>query len=66
MGKPDALSRHSNHPKGQEDNSDITLLDPALFEIHSTETMIVEGHEADLLNRIKSAADFDELVVKAL
>ena len=66
MGKPDALSRHSDHPKGQGDNSDITLLDPALFEIRSTETTIVEGPEADLLNRIKGAADFHEPVVKAL
>ena len=66
MGKPDALSHRSDHPKGQGDNSDITLLDPALFEIHSTETTIVKGPEADLLNCIKSAADFDEPVVKAL
>ena len=66
MGKPDALSHRSDHPKGQGDNSDITLLDPALFEIRSTETTIVEGPEADLLNRIKSATDFDEPVVKAL
>ena len=66
MGKPDALSRRSDHPKGQEDNSDVTLLDPALFEIHSTKTTIVKGPEADLLNRIRSTADFNELVVKAL
>ena len=66
MGKPDTLSRHSDHPKGQEDNSDVTLLDPALFEICATETTIVEGPKADLLNRIKSAVDFDEPVVKAL
>ena len=66
MGKPDALSCRSDHPKGQEDNSDVTLLDPTLFEIRSTKTTIVEGPEADLLNCIKSAADFDEPVVKAL
>ena len=66
MGKPDALSCRSDHPKGQGDNSDITLLDPALFEIRSTETTIVEGPEADLLNHIKSTVDFDEPVVKAL
>ena len=66
MGKPDALSRRSDHPKGQGDNSDITLLDPALFEIRSTKTTIVKGPKADLLNRIKSATDFDEPVVKAL
>ena len=60
------LSHRSDHPKGQGDNSDITLLDPALFEICSTETTIVEGPEADLLNRIKGTVDFDEPVVKAL
>ena len=66
MGKPDALSRHSDHPRGQEDNSDVTLLDPTLFEVQASESTLVEGPETDLLNRIKGTVDFDEPVVKAL
>ena len=66
MGKPDALSRCSDHPRGQEDNSDVTLLDPTLFEVQASESTLVEGPETDLLNHIKGAVDFNEPVVKAL
>lgn len=31
MGKPDALSRRSDHSMGKEDNSDVVLLPPSLF-----------------------------------
>ena len=66
MGKPDALSCHSDHPRGQEDNSDVTLLDPTLFEVRASKSTLVEGPETDLLNCIKGAVDYDEPVVKAL
>jgi hypothetical protein len=32
MGKPDALSRRADHPKGKDDNEGLMLLQPAWFE----------------------------------
>ena len=66
MGKPNALSHHSDHPRGQENNPDVTLLDPTLFEVQASKSTLVKGPKTDLLNRIKGAVDFDEPVVKAL
>ena len=31
MGRPDALSRQSDHDTGKEDNTDVVLLEPRLF-----------------------------------
>ena len=66
MGKPDALSCRSDHPRGQEDNSDVTLLNPTLFKVQASESTLVEGPKTDLLKCIKGVADFNEPVVKAL
>ena len=66
MGKPDALSRHPDHPRGHKDNSEVTLLDPNVFEIHQSEAVLVHGPEADLLDRIRQSKDLDKPVVKAL
>ena len=66
MGKPDALSCHADHPRGQEDNLDVTLLDPTLFKVQASKGTLVKGPETDLLNHIKGTADFDKPVVKAL
>jgi len=66
MGKPDALSRRPDHPRGHEDNSEVTLLDPSVFEIRQSEAVLVHGPEADLLDRIRQSKDLDEPVVKAL
>ena len=52
MGKPDALSRRPDHPHGHKDNSEVTLLDPNVFEICQLEAVLVHGPEADLLDQI--------------
>ena len=66
MGKPDALSHHPDHPCGHEDNSEVTLLDPNMFEICQSEAVLVHGPEADTLDRIRQSKDLDKPVVKAL
>ena len=49
MGKPDALSRHTDHGTGEGDNSNITLLTPKLFAVHALEGVEVTGAEVDIL-----------------
>ncbi len=66
MGKPDALFHHPDHPQGQEDNSDITLLNPDQFKLWSSKTTLIRGLETELLECIKQAQELDEPVVKAL
>ena len=66
MGKPDALSRRPDHPRGHEDNSEVVLLDPSIFEVRRSETTLFNGPEADLLDRIHQSKDLDKPVVKAL
>src|SRR5258708_20298195 len=46
MGRPDALSRQADHPRGVEDNADCTLLTPEVFELRVTEAVMLEGEEA--------------------
>src|SRR5258707_2903574 len=36
MGRPDALSRQADHPRGAEDNVDCTLLTPEQFKLRAT------------------------------
>ena len=33
MGKPDALLRQVDHPRGVDDNTDFTLLNPEVFKL---------------------------------
>ena len=66
MGKPDDLSCHPDHPQGHKDNSEVVLLDPSIFEVHCSETTLVNGPEADLLDQICQSKDLDKPVVKAL
>ena len=46
MGRPDALSRQADHPKGADDNTDFTLLTLEVFELRATEAITLEGEEA--------------------
>src|SRR5258705_7737336 len=46
MGRPDALSRRVDHPRGVEDNVDCTLLTLEGFELRVTEAVMLEGEEA--------------------
>jgi hypothetical protein len=49
MGKPDALSQHTDHGDGSRDNKDTTLLQLELFAICALEGLTVEGEEQDIL-----------------
>jgi hypothetical protein len=53
MGKPDALSRRSDHGDGKQDNSDIVLLKPDLFTIRALEGLTVEGEEKEIVKEIR-------------
>src|SRR5258708_4747128 len=66
MGRPDALSRQADHPRGVDDNTDFTLLTPEVFELRAMEAITLEGEEAIFMERIRQSAQFDNPVVKAL
>ena len=67
--KPNALSQHADHKRGEEDNQNQTLLDPELFHVEVTTTeagaQLAPG-EGDELDCVTNCADCDEAVVKAL
>src|SRR5260221_5034850 len=66
MGRPDALSRRADHPRGAEDNVDCTLLTPEVFELRAMEAVTLEGEEAVFMEQIRQSDQYDDLVVKAL
>src|SRR5260221_7041635 len=66
MGRPDALSRQADHPRGAEDNADCTLLTPEVFELRATEAVTLEGEEAVFMERIQQSDQYDDPAVKAL
>jgi hypothetical protein len=45
MGKPDALFWHADHGSGCDDNCNMTLLSPELFQIHALLGMNLIGAE---------------------
>jgi hypothetical protein len=55
MGKSDALSRHSDHGSGSEDNSNMTLLCPNLFVIRALEGLALVGEECGSLWEVREA-----------
>jgi len=52
MGKPDALSRRSDHGTGADDNSDVVLLTPKLFAVHAL-GLKLSRLEQDILHDIR-------------
>jgi len=52
MGKPDTLSRRSDHGTGANDNSDIILLTPKLFAVCMLEGLQFAGLEQHILQDI--------------
>ena len=70
MGKPNALSHHSDHGNGSPDNADIVLLPPKLFAICAVEGVELIGTESDILRDIqkgiKSEEPRKELVAQAV
>ena len=57
--KPDALSRHVDYKKGEEDNQNQTLLPSTLFHISMTTTgaALIIGREQEFWNRIWNCID---------
>jgi hypothetical protein len=49
MGKPDALSRRTDHGSGQGDNDNLMLLAPELFRINALAGVKLEGDECNIL-----------------
>src|SRR5258707_898928 len=66
MGRPDALSRQADHPRGADDNADFILLTLEVFELRAMEAVTLEGEEAIFMERIQQSTQFDDPVVKAL
>src|SRR5258708_9771288 len=66
MGRPDALSRRVDHPRGAEDNTDCTLLTLEVFELRAMEAVTLEGEEAVFMEQIQQSDQYDDLVVKDL
>src|SRR5260221_1668167 len=66
MGRPDALSRQADHPKGVDDNTDCTLLTPEVFKLRVTEAVTLEGKEATFMECIQQSDQYNNPVVKAL
>ena len=55
MGKSDALSHHSDHESGSDDNGDLVLLHPKLFTVHA----LVVGEEHGIIQDVKRALEKD-------
>ena len=53
MGKSDALSRHSDHGTGSDDNANMVLLTPKFFAVRALEGLELTGIEHDLLRSIR-------------
>lgn len=69
MGKADALSRRPDLKEGVEnDNLDTTLLKPEFFAVRALQQghLLIEGHEEDILSKIRGSKELDESVVKAV
>jgi len=52
MGKPDALSRRSDHGTSADNNSDVVLLTPKLFVVYALEGLQFTRLEQDILRDI--------------
>jgi hypothetical protein len=68
MGKPDALSHHADHGLGQDDNSNVTMLSPKLFQVHMLSGLDIVGEERDILQDVRRSLhddDLEESVAKA-
>src|SRR5258708_16476701 len=66
MGRPDALSRRVDHPRGVDDNTDFTLLTLEVFELRAMEAVTLEGKEATFMKWIRWSTQYDNPMVKAL
>ena len=68
MGKPNALSHCTDHGSGWDDNSNMTMLSPELFWVHTLSGLDIVGEEHDILQDIWHSLcdnDLEESVAKA-
>jgi len=68
MGKPDALSHCADHGLGRDDNSNIMMLSPKLFWVHTLSGLDIVGEERDILQDVQHSLhdnDLEESVTKA-
>jgi hypothetical protein len=61
MGKPDALSRCVDHRSGWDNNSNMTMLSPKLFQIHALLGLDIVGEERDTLRDVRCSLHDDNL-----
>ena len=66
MGRPNTLSRRSDHPHRKDDNANVTLLPSNVFEVCNTEATLVDSRGDELVECIWRSTDYDNAVVKAL
>ncbi len=67
MGKPDALSRCSDHSDGKDNNKDVVLLKPSYFAVRAT-GVTLDGEEKNILTAIRTGVrntKFEDVVSKA-
>jgi Integrase zinc binding domain len=55
MGKSDTLSRGLDHGSGLDDNSDLVLLQPELFDVCALEGLTLVGEERGILRELRKA-----------
>ncbi len=60
--------RWADHPRGADNNADLTLLTPEVFELklRAMEAITLEGKEAIFMEQIQQSAQYDNPMVKAL
>src|SRR5258708_6883419 len=66
MGRPDVLSQRSDHPRGKDDNANVTLLPSDMFKVRHTEASLVDSRGDELVECIQRSTDYDDAVVKVL
>ena len=59
MGRPDALSQRSDHPRGKDDNTNVTLLPSDVFKVHNMEATLVDSRGDELVEHIQRSMDYD-------
>lgn len=64
-GKPDALSRRSDHKTEGPDNANQVLLTPEYFEVKASGGIVLDHEGEGFIDRIRKCRVLDEAVVKA-
>ena len=57
MGKSDALSCHSDHGSGSDDNGDLVILCPELFTVHALKGLTLVDEEHGIIWDVKRALE---------